>query len=70
MEEQLKFIEKQIDSVSTTIEHSKSFLGCSRDLETDRDRIIHEKIEVLTGIIAAQQATIESVFNLLKAVIK
>lgn len=67
MEEQINFIQAQIDRANSNLDEVKGFFRYRRESEDKETQAIAEMLSVITGLVSNQQALIESMFNLLKA---
>lgn len=67
MEEQINFIQAQIDRANSNLDEVKGFLSYRIESEDKETQVIAEMLSVITSLVSNQQALIESMFNLLKA---
>lgn len=67
MEEQINFIQAQIDRANSNLDEVKGFFRYRRESEDKETQAIAEMLSVITSLVSNQQALIESMFNLLKA---
>lgn len=71
MEDQFNFIQKQLDNTNEKVNELISYTKfMMKGDESDYNRFVGIRLNDITVVLSAQQALLESMFNLLRSTVK